>query len=76
MRGEDRYPNILCMTGWKTLKPGTNHHKNVMSWRMDLDVSLAVHMDKLSVPWHPGGELLWSPALSLKMLCIPFLKGH
>jgi len=22
------------------------------------------------------GELLWSPAVSSKMLCIPFLKDH
>lgn len=58
---------------WETLKPQTNHRKNVISWRMDLSFSLAVHTDKISVPWHPRGELLWSPALSSKMLCTPFL---
>lgn len=58
---------------WETLKPGTNHRKNVISWRMDLSFSLAVHTDEVSVPWHPRGELLWSPALSSKMLCTPFL---
>lgn len=42
-----------------------------MSW---LSVWLSIWTN--SVPKHTVGELLWSPAVSSKMLCIPFLKDH
>lgn len=43
---------------------------------MRIQVLEDVYVDKLSVPWYPMGELLWSPALSLKMLHIPLLQDH